>query len=508
VKRKALSAIIAIAALALPSRSLAADSACRMWTQSRCDAANGAAIELSAPKSGQPRAWSFDGSGRVWQYQPGMTNWSSPALGVANGRAIVAVGSYDHTLYVLDAASGDLVWKVTTGGPISAAPVFWQADNRSWLFATSNDRLVYALDAADGRQIWVHGVESYRPTLGGARLASPCVGEVAGANDAIFVPYWVWDSSLANSMQRGGVLALSARDGKPIWKRDLGDNELTAAVFARIGEQRRLFLGSSDGNVIGLDADDGRVLWKQTELDAVRGSPAFVDAGAKPLVVMASKYGSVRGLDAKTGAERWRLKTGDRITGSPAVLPTGRPPRVFVGSYDRQLYAIDATSGKLAWSYGARGGIYSSPALVPNGSNPMVLVAAWDNLLHAVDMDTGSALFTVFTGRPLWNVAGLDESNWSSPAAASVNGSWMVYQGSYDGTFRALPLEDADRLTPVLRSNFWFWLSFPISLTPVALFAIYVTRRHRAKARATGRGTQALLLFSAPSRDEPGKGDQ
>jgi outer membrane protein assembly factor BamB len=501
LKRKALSAVVAIAALALSGRPRAAEPSCRLWTQSRCDATNGAAIELSAPKTGQPRAWSFDGSGRVWQYQPGMTNWSSPALGVADGRAIVVVGSYDHTLYALDAAYGDLVWKVTTGGPISAAPVFWQTGDKSWIFATSNDRLVYAVDAADGRQIWVHGVESYRPTLGGARLASPCVGEVVGAGDAVFVPYWVWDSSLANSMQHSGVLALSARDGKPIWKRDLGDNELTAAVFARIGEQRRLFLGSSDGNVFGLDADDGRVLWKQTELDAVRGAPAFVEAGANPLVIMASKYGSVRGLDAKTGTERWRLKTGDRITGSPAVLGAGRAPRVFVGSYDRQLYAVDATDGKLVWSYGARGGFYSSAALVPNGSQPMVVASAWDNLLHAVDLAKGTALFNAFTGRPLWNVAGLDESNWSSPAAASVNGSWMVYQGSYDGTFRALPLEETDRLTPVLRSNFWFWLSFPISLAPVALFAIYVTRRHRAKVRATGRGEQALLRFSPPSRD-------
>jgi outer membrane protein assembly factor BamB len=430
-----------------------------------------------------------------------MTNWSSPALGVADGRAIVAVGSYDHTIYALDAASGDLVWKVTTGGPVSAAPVFWQTGDKAWIFATSSDRLVYALDAADGRQIWVHGVESYRPTLGGARLASPCVGEVAGAKDAVFVPYWVWDSSLANSMQRGGVLALSAHDGKPIWKREIGDNELTAAVFARIGEQRRLFIGSSDGNVLGMDADDGRVLWKQTELDAVRGAPAFVDAEANPLVVMASKYGSVRGLDARTGAERWRFKTGDRITGAPAVLATGRAPRVFVGSYDRRLYAIDATQGKVVWSYGAQGGIYSSAALVPNGSQPMVLASAWDNLLHALDLAKGSALFTAFTGRPLWNVAGLDESNWSSPAAARVNGSWMVYQGSYDGTFRALPLEDTDRVTPVLRSNFWFWVSFPIALVPVALFAIYVTRRHRTKARAAGRGERPLLRLSSPSRD-------
>ena len=95
-------------------------------------------------------------------------------------RPLVVAGNYDHTLYCLDAATGEPLWRFTTGGPIYAAPVFFHDGARAMLFAASNDRIVYAIDPASGRQIWVHAVEDYRPTLGGARLASPCVG---GAGD-------------------------------------------------------------------------------------------------------------------------------------------------------------------------------------------------------------------------------------------------------------------------------------------------------------------------------------
>jgi outer membrane protein assembly factor BamB len=477
---------VAAAAASLLASADALAEGCVVWSQSRCDARNSAAIELDAPASARPRAWSFDGSGRVWGYQPGMTVWSSPALGLVAGRAVVVAGNYDHTVYALDAASGEQLWKLTTGGPVYATPVFWRQGERAIVFAASTDRLVYSIDAESGRQLWVHSVEDYRPTLGGARLAAPCVGGTGPDDDAVFVAFWIWDRSLANSMQRAGVLALSAVAGKPLWRQELGDNELTAPIFARVAARALLFLGSANGNVYALEAATGRVLWQKTELDSVRSPPAFVAGAGGPLVLMGSKYGTVRALDAVTGAERWARKTGDRITGSPAIAGRERP-RLFVGSYDRLLRALDAQSGAELWRYPARGGIYSSPALV--GTRPaLVLSSAWDHLLHAVDQDKGEAAFTAFTGRPQWNVAGMDDSNWSSPAAARIAGRWTAFVGSYDGTLRALPLEGADRAAPDLRSNLLFWLSFPAVLVPFLLLALTLTRRSR---RRRGQATPA-----------------
>ena len=465
-----------VLALALgPARSLAAQD----WPQSRHDAQNTASVELDAPASQRPRPWAFDGAGRVWGYEPGLVVWTSAALGVVEGRAVALVGSYDHRVWALDAATGEQLWKFTTGGPLHGAPVLWDAGGRPVVFAASSDRLVYALDAATGRTLWVHSVETYQPTLGGARLSAPCVGRAAG-RDAVFVGHWVYDRSLVHSLQRGGVTALDARDGKPLWTQILGDNEVTAAIFAEHDGRGRVYVGSSNGNLYALAADTGAELWHKTELDAVRSPPAWVPL-PRPLVATASKYGMVRGLDAETGTEAWSFKTGDRVTGSPLVTP-GDAPQVIVGSYDRRLWALDAGTGAPAWSYLARGGFYSSPAFVPS-SPDLLLASAWDHALHAVAAQGGAHQFTTYTGQPLWNVGGLDDSNWASPSAARIQGSWIVFHGSYDGTLRALPLDERDRRPPPVRSNFWFWVSFPIALAPLAAVALLLTQRERRRRR-------------------------
>jgi outer membrane protein assembly factor BamB len=306
------------------------------------------------------------------------------------------------------------------------------------------------------------------------------VGATGDKDDAVFVPYWIWDRSLANSEQKSGVAALSIDDGHLLWRADLGDNELTAAIFVRLQGRGVLFLGSSSGNLYAVAANSGQVLWKKAELDCVRSPPAFVMAPGGPLLVTGSKFGTIRGLDALSGAERWQFHTGDRITGSPAILD-GKPPRAFVGSYDRKIYALGASDGSALWQDTTRGGIFSSPAIIANSGEPMVLSMAWDHMLHATDLEHGRPMFAAFTGRPLWNVGGMDDSNWSSPAAGRIRGRWMAFVGSYDGALRALPLEADERSAPELRSNVWFWLSFPIFLLPVAAVAILLTQRERRR---------------------------
>ncbi len=471
---QALTSGLALVALA----SFAGEPGRRDWPQGRRDARGTAAVELDVEAS--PRPWTFSGSGRVYGYEPGMTVWSSPAIARVGDRALLVVGSYDHDVYALDAATGERVWKFATGGPVYSTPAIGSAGAVPLVFAASSDRLVYALDAATGRQVWVHAVEEFRATLGGARLSAPCLGTSNG-RDAVFVGRWVWDRSLGHPEQQGGLTALYAADGKPAWKTELGDNEVGPAVFARVGGAGRLFAGSSNGNLYSLDADTGRLLWTRTELDAIRSAPAVFETADGPRVVYGSKYGLVRCLDAATGAELWAYKTGDRVMGGPAVVGDGPGQRVVVGSYDRTLYALDASTGRPVWKYSARGGIYSSPAVAAEGKATTVLVSAWDHALHAVDADTGAPRFTVFTGRPLWDVSGLDQSAWASPVAAKLGGQWMVFVGGYDGTLRAFPLEAASPSSRLARSDAWFWASFPLSLVAVAALARFLTVRSRAR---------------------------
>lgn len=456
------------------------------WPQARADASNGAFVELSAVKSQRPRAWTFDGTGRVLGYEPGMTVWSPVALGVVDGRAMLFAGGYDHFVWALDASSGELLWKYATGDAVFATPLIWEGGPEPVLLVASNDRAVYALEAKSGRRLWSTALEAYRPTLGGARLTSGCLGRV-GEVDALYVGSWVFDRSLGRSQQRGAVSALEVRTGKVLWSTSLGDNEVTAPICFGGAGGRRLALGSADGNLHVLDAETGRPLWRHTEHDGIASPPAWGALGdGTQVLVTGSRYGEVRALDAESGAERWRLKTADRITGSPAIAEIDGRPLVFVPSYDRNLYALDAASGKVVWRAPARGGFYSAPS-VARLEAPVVVAAAWDHSLHGVDARTGTERFLFYTGAPLWDVGGLDSSTWSSPVMATINGTAVAFAGGYDGKLRGMPLEALVLEKKSRRSAVAFWWSLPAVVGPLMLWALWLTRRYRARVRGSSR---------------------
>lgn len=473
--------------LSAPARTVAEERV--DWPMARGDAAQRAWVRLPgrAPDGHRVRAWQFEASRHVWGYQPGITVWSSPAIGLVGGQPLVLVGSYDRNIYALDARTGEKVWHFTTGGGVYSTPVLWHTPSgEPRVFAASSDRMVYALGGTVGERLWIHVVSGWRPTLGGARLGAPCVGQ-AGALPAVFVSHWVWDKSMSGHMQAAGVTALSVDDGRVLWTTWLGDNRLASPLCTTLGPGRsRVFVGSDNGNLYALDASDGKQLWAFTDRGAVAGSPAlYRQAGLSPTLLFGSKYGRLRALDAETGKERWRFATSHWLDGGPMVASVAGQDLVFAGSYDTRLYALDARGGRLVWSTAVAGGIYSAPALAPDKDRTRVLFSAWDHHLHCVDALDGALDFTAYTGRPIWDSLTLGDSTWSSPAVAELDGTSVAYVGSYAGPFYALPLGEAEKKALARPgSNLNFWLGLPVVLILTTSLALAATRRRRHHHRA------------------------
>ena len=470
------------------------------WPMARHDAAGTGRVIVTQPGAPRVKSWRFEAGSHVWGYQPGMSVWSSPAVGVVQGEATVFVGSYDKNVYALSAVSGEQQWRFTTGAGIYSAPALWRGDGQSGplLFVASSDRLLYALDAGLGRRRWIHTVKAWRPTMGGARLSAPCVGR-AGDKAAVFVGHWVWDKSLSGHMQAAGMSAVDALTGEALWRTDLGDNRVYSPVCATVGRATvggdwRVFVGSENGNLYALDALTGRLLWSYTDREAVMGTPAvWTDpVGGGTRVFFGSKYGRVRSLDARTGKELWRQATSHWVDGSPLITRTaaGRP-LVLVGSYDTHFYALDALTGARVWDHQVAGGVYSGAALATTAKGGVrVLFSAWDHHLHCLNLEDGSLAWSAFTGRPIWDSLTLGDSAWSSPAVAEINGQAVAYTGSYAGPFYAIPLAEAEgEALARPGSNLRFWVTLPLVMLGTALLAVWLTRRSRRRQRASSRPT-------------------
>jgi outer membrane protein assembly factor BamB len=325
-------------------------------TMFRGDAAHTGVYASAAPKSIDHVAWQYKTGGRVI---------SSPA--VADG--MVFVGSDDHFLHAVDAATGRAAWKFATGGNVNSSP----AVAGGMVYVLSLDGSAYAVDEHTGKQVWKF------ETGGESRLN---VAGIYGTMPSREVVPDVWDFYLSSPTVAAGTV----------------------------------YFGSGDHNVYALDAATGKLLWKFQAADVVHSSPAVADG----MVYIGCWDGTMYALKADTGAVAWKFSTGSDAThfmqgipGSPAV--SGGV--VVFGSRDNFIYALDAATGKQIWKQENGGSwVIASPAVLDG----VVYVTTSDSLkLRALRLKTGEAVFDL-----TYKAYGF-----SSPAVAGGR----AYFGTFDG---------------------------------------------------------------------------
>ena len=322
----------------------------------RGDAAHSGVYQSSAPKKIGHVVWEFKTGGQVF---------SSPV--VADG--LVFVGSNDHLVHAIDAATGREVWKSKTDANVNSTP----AVTHGAVYVLSLDGNAYALDARTGKLLWKF------QTGGESRLSMAGLYGLVPSREVVPDP---WDFLLSSPTVEGNVV----------------------------------YFGSGDHHVYALDAETGRLRWKFEAGDVVHSSPAVVDG----VVYIGCWDGAFYALNAKTGKLAWKFATGVDAThfmqGIPGSAAVAGGIVVF-GSRDNNIYALDAKTGKEIWRQANSGSwVISSPAI----EDGVVYITTSDTMkLRALKLATGAQLFDLT----------YKAYSFSSPALAAGH----AYFGTFDG---------------------------------------------------------------------------
>lgn len=213
------------------------------------------------------------------------------------------VGTYGCALFHLAASDGTVRWSVPTGSYQHAAAALSGEE----VVISGCDGTVRCLALADGRELGRHqepddnfgaaavcrdGI-AWTGSIGGALLAVelPAGGlrwRRSGGIGEIHVPPAIVDGVAVFVGRSGGVLGLTAADGSPRWRAELGATADAPPVLR--GDQ--VVVGADDGTLRGLALADGAERWRF----AAGGAIAAASAGAGDWLVIACGDGSVRGL--------------------------------------------------------------------------------------------------------------------------------------------------------------------------------------------------------------------
>jgi outer membrane protein assembly factor BamB len=289
--------------------------------------------------------------------------------GVAIGTTVVAVGTSDRAVVLLDRASGQRLWRRSVRGTVAGGPLI--AGTRVFVASQAvPDGRVYALDLRTGKPSWTVSTAGVTASLALA------------------------DSLLIAVTDAGDVLALAAATGVQRWRRSIGraaratpvptadgivvatlgdslfllDRE-TGAIHAQIAtpgtvlgtpawDGRRLVLGTAAGHLLAVSLPTLGVLWDRSVEDAVYGAVALQSDTAVALTSAGTLW--FVPLDAPDAARHVALALP--ATAGPTPVADG----VLVAGISGEVLLVNAANGAVRWRVQRRPPI-EEPPLVRDG---------------------------------------------------------------------------------------------------------------------------------------------
>ncbi len=293
---------------------------------------------------------------------------------------VIYVGSYDHNLYALDAASGEFKWKFPTNGGIVTRP----AITNDLILVGSEDGNLYAILPKTGKMAWTLPLES--PIRSSPKIVEGHVffgcddGFLYGVNILSMRRVMKVDAGMAirsspavtNDLiyfgnEGGDFLCVDFR-GQPKWR----FRAKRAITSSPLVSQGIVYFTSLDGSVYALDAKSGWVIWRYRMMKGSVSSPYRADH----YLLLGSADGNIYCIDANNSREIWKYQTNHQVSGSPVV----HKDMVFCGSADGNLYCLELKTGRLRWKFATEGPITSTPLVF----NDTVYFGSADHIFYAI----------------------------------------------------------------------------------------------------------------------------
>ncbi len=263
--------------------------------------------------------------------------------------------------------------------------------------------------------------------LGVALVLPGCDATRSGANPEL--PTWKNRAGWALRLNfERSLVAKTRRKGEPY---ERGTPEIDP-------QNRRVFVGSSDGGLYALSAVNGETLWRFETLGFVQCAPLYDEE--EDVVYFGSNDGALYKVHAMDGQLIWRLSTNAEVARQP-ILSGGM---VYFANANDTLVAADRESGKVIWSQ------HRTPALgmeVAGYAGP----ALSDGLVYMGFSDGTATAFDAVSGDERWQPVDLaaeaeqqlgDIPQYldvdTTPIPTTISAGRVVIFGSYAGGVFAL----------------------------------------------------------------------
>lgn len=254
---------------------------------------------------------------------------------LAQGTVVVA----DGALFGFDPRTGEQRWAYwpTIGG---APGSFGIASDGSLIFAGSGTGHVYAVDPLTGEERWTF-TASDQPTV---NVNTPVV-----ANGIVVVTY----REISAFHEYGGVVAVSAATGAPVWHQRLVPDPphyFSGANSGPVIGDGVVVAANEDGRLHAYSLADGALLWTAPRLTAFGGTQEVrYLATSGGLVIASSTTGILAAYSLSDGTKQWERSAGFGSTFGPLVASDAY---VFAGNFSGQIAIISLADGTVLWKLG------------------------------------------------------------------------------------------------------------------------------------------------------------